>query len=150
MWSYSCGAALEHEPSQEQFRVSHRFGKAVDRSALLHALPTTRPAAADGLISQPDRGLCAWLEQCKPSCWCRTRDHGSWDCSGDTRSLQRCNSGNCKMKCMTDCRCPCYHFSQPSLLSCRCATWFDEFGFWSISEPALMGIINISRNVPIQ
>lgn len=150
MWGYSCEAVLEHKPSQGQFRVSHSFGGVVDGSALLHALPTTRAAAAHGLISQPGRGLHAWLEQFRPSWWCRTWAHSFWDRAEDTRSLQRCHSGTCKMKRVPHCRCSCYHFSQPSLLSCRHPTWFNEFFSWPISEPAQIGIIKIPRNVPIQ
>lgn len=90
------------------------------------------------------------MKCCKPSCWCRTQDHSSWDCTEDTRSVQRYKSGTCKVKPMTHYRCPCYHFRQPSLLFGRYLTWFSEFVSCPISEPAQTGIMKISRNVPVK
>lgn len=43
--------------SQEQFRVSHKFGRVEDGLALLHTLSTTGSAMACSLISQPEEGL---------------------------------------------------------------------------------------------
>lgn len=135
--------------ARNQFRVSHRFGRAVDGSALLHTLPTTRAAAVGGLISQPDGGLCA--------CWGSAHPHAGaahgTTAPGIALRTQEASRGitvaSAKWKSITQCRCPCCYFSQPSLLSCRHHTWSDEFGFWVIWEPAQMVTTNIPRNVPV-
>lgn len=87
----------------------------------------SRISAACGLISQPEERLflaglmqtLTLVQNTRPQLLELHWQHRKF--------AVKCSRGTCKIKCMTLCGCPCYHVSQPSLLTCRHLAWFDEF-----------------------